>query len=109
VEDVIEHLDLIKEVAIIGKLTKSIPYNYAWFPGVPHSDFGEAVVAVCIPKEKSSAEGLEEKLKAEVKSRLANYKRPKKYIFVEDYPRNFIGKIQKNKLRDQFKGLFSGN
>jgi malonyl-CoA/methylmalonyl-CoA synthetase len=75
--------------------------------GVPHPDFGEAVVAICIPKTQPASDELAAKLKAEVKSRLANYKRPKKFIFVDDYPRNFIGKIQKNKLRDQFKTLFS--
>jgi len=92
VEDTIEHLDLVKEVAVIG---------------VPHPDFGEAVVAVCIANSKGSSDELTSKLKSEVKSRLANYKRPKKFIFVDDYPRNFIGKIQKNKLRDQYKNLFS--
>lgn len=75
--------------------------------GVPHADFGEAVVAVCIPKSHPAPDGLADKLKTEVKSCLANYKRPKKFIFVDDYPRNFIGKIQKNKLRDQYKGLFT--
>ncbi|KAI6172452.1 hypothetical protein M3Y98_00974700 [Aphelenchoides besseyi] len=92
VEDTIDALDLVKEVAIIG---------------VPHPDFGEAVVAVCIPKTGKTSDDLAVKLKSEVKSRLANYKRPKKYLFVEDYPRNFIGKVQKNKLRDQYKNLFA--
>ncbi|KAI1709791.1 AMP-binding enzyme domain-containing protein [Ditylenchus destructor] len=92
VEDLIDTLKLVKEAAVIG---------------VPHPDFGEAVVAVCIPKDGEFVDAdLEEKLKNQLKEKLANYKRPKKVIFVDDYPRNFIGKIKKNELRAKYKALF---
>ncbi|KAI1710725.1 AMP-binding enzyme domain-containing protein [Ditylenchus destructor] len=92
VEDLIDTLQLVKEAAVIG---------------VPHPDFGEAVVAVCIPKDGEFVDAdLEKTLKNQLKEKLANYKRPKKVIFVDDYPRNFIGKIKKNELRAKYKALF---
>ena len=44
---------------------------------------------------------------AALKPRLANYKLPKRVLFVEDLPRNAMGKVQKNLLRDANAGLFS--
>jgi malonyl-CoA/methylmalonyl-CoA synthetase len=73
--------------------------------GVPHPDFGEVGVAVVIakPGEQVSAEAVLASLKAQ----LANFKIPKKCFVLEELPRNTMGKVQKNLLRDQYKGLFA--
>jgi len=44
---------------------------------------------------------------AQLKSQLANFKIPKKCFVVAELPRNTMGKVQKNLLRDQYKGLFA--
>ena len=73
--------------------------------GVPHPDFGEVGVAVVVRKSGAALEG--EQIIATLKSRLANFKIPKKCYVVDDLPRNTMGKVQKNLLRDQYKSLFS--
>ena len=70
--------------------------------GVPHPDLGEGVVAVVSLKEKL----IDQKIEDNLKSELAKFKQPKYYIFVEELPRNAMGKIQKASLREQFKELF---
>lgn len=72
--------------------------------GLPHSDFGEAVTAVVILNP--SAQISEETLIGRMKLRLANYKVPKRIIFASEFPRNALGKIQKNVLREVHKGTF---
>lgn len=69
--------------------------------GVPHPDFGEGVVAVVL------GQGDEASIIAESRRRLAAYKAPKRVVFVEDLPRNAMGKVQKNLLRDRFRDLFA--
>ena len=71
--------------------------------GVPHPDFGEAVTAVVVPREDEPAP-TEQEVIAAMKSKLANFKVPKRVHFVEELPRNTMGKVQKNVLRDRFKG-----
>jgi malonyl-CoA/methylmalonyl-CoA synthetase len=73
--------------------------------GVPHPDFGEVGVAVVIAKPDSTVSA--DAVIAELKSRLANFKIPKKCVVVPELPRNTMGKVQKNLLREQYKGLFS--
>jgi len=73
--------------------------------GVPHPDFGEVGVAVVVRKPGAALEP--EQIVATLKSRLANFKIPKKCYVVDDLPRNTMGKVQKNLLRDQYKMLFS--
>ena len=70
--------------------------------GVPHADFGEAVTAVLVPSHdvKSPTEA---EVIAEVKARLANFKVPKRVYWVDELPRNTMGKVQKNLLRERFK------
>lgn len=72
--------------------------------GVPHPDFGEGVTAVVV-KEKGASLDEAEVIHA-LESRLAKFKLPKRVFFVADLPRNTMGKVQKNLLRDQHKGLF---
>ena len=72
--------------------------------GVPHPDFGEVGVAVVIPKGGSKLEP--DAIVATLKSQLANFKIPKRCFVVQELPRNTMGKVQKNLLRDQYKSLF---
>ena len=69
--------------------------------GVPHPDFGEAVVAVVI------GEGDEAAMIAEARAQLAAFKAPKRVFFVNELPRNAMGKVQKNLLRDTYKATFT--
>jgi len=71
--------------------------------GVPHPDFGEAVVAVITPQGQPDPEALIQALKG----RIAGFKVPKRILVVPELPRNAMGKVQKNLLREQHKGLFA--
>ena len=73
--------------------------------GVPHPDFGEGVTAVVVPTKVDSID--EKAIMLALQDRLAKFKQPKKIIFMEDLPRNTMGKVQKNVLRDQFAKLFT--
>jgi malonyl-CoA/methylmalonyl-CoA synthetase len=66
--------------------------------GVPHPDFGEAVTAVVVQHDDAALD--EAAVIAHVKSQIANYKVPKRVVFVKELPRNAMGKVQKNVLRD---------
>jgi malonyl-CoA/methylmalonyl-CoA synthetase len=68
--------------------------------GLPDDDFGEAVVAVVVAKPDHAL--TESGVVAALKSEIANFKVPKRVHFVADLPRNAMGKVQKNLLRDQF-------
>jgi malonyl-CoA/methylmalonyl-CoA synthetase len=69
--------------------------------GVPHPDFGEAVTAVIVARAGEAAP-TESQVIAALKGKLANFKVPKRVHFVEDLPRNAMGKVQKNLLRERF-------
>jgi len=71
--------------------------------GVPHADFGEAVVAVITAARAGAPE--EAAVIAFARDRLAGYKLPKRVIAVEDLPRNAMGKVQKNVLRERYAEL----
>jgi malonyl-CoA/methylmalonyl-CoA synthetase len=73
--------------------------------GVPHPDFGEVGIAVVISKPGAAlnADGI----LADLKSKLANFKIPKRCVVVPELPRNTMGKVQKNLLRDQYKATFA--
>jgi malonyl-CoA/methylmalonyl-CoA synthetase len=73
--------------------------------GVPHPDFGEVGVAIVIPKAGAQVDG--DAVIAKLKAQLANFKIPKKCFVVGELPRNTMGKVQKNLLREQHKQLFS--
>ncbi len=72
--------------------------------GVPHPDFGEAVVACVIPAKGAVLE--EAALREALRERLAAFKIPKRVLVMADFPRNAMGKVQKAELRKQNAGLF---
>jgi malonyl-CoA/methylmalonyl-CoA synthetase len=72
--------------------------------GAPHPDFGEAVVGVVVAKPGVSLAA--DALIASLKERIANYKVPKRVFLAEALPRNAMGKVQKNLLREQHRDLF---
>jgi malonyl-CoA/methylmalonyl-CoA synthetase len=71
--------------------------------GVAHPDFGEAVVAVVVP----SGELAESDVILACKAELADFKVPKRVVFVDELPRNTMAKVQKNALRECYGGLFT--
>ncbi|GGH08186.1 malonyl-CoA synthase [Alsobacter metallidurans] len=74
--------------------------------GVPHPDFGEGVTAVVVVPKGSAL--TEKDVVARLDGRLAKFKQPKRVMIVDDLPRNTMGKVQKNVLREQYKGLYGG-
>jgi malonyl-CoA/methylmalonyl-CoA synthetase len=74
--------------------------------GLPHPDFGEGVVAIVVPKPGNTVDGAA--IVAALKGRIANFKIPKQVFVVDELPRNTMGKVQKNLLRQQHQGLFGG-
>jgi malonyl-CoA/methylmalonyl-CoA synthetase len=73
--------------------------------GVPHPDFGEVGVALVVPKGGAKVDA--ETVITTLKGRLANFKIPKRCVVVHDLPRNTMGKVQKNLLRDQYHSSFT--
>ncbi len=72
--------------------------------GIPHKDFGEAVFAVIVPQKGMVLEA--DKVLAEIAPALARFKQPKAAVIVDALPRNTMGKVQKNLLRETYKGWF---
>ena len=72
--------------------------------GVPHPDFGEAVIAIVVPRPGAQPDA--GSMIGELKSQIANFKVPKQVFVVPELPRNTMGKVQKNLLRDQHRALF---
>jgi acyl-CoA synthetase (AMP-forming)/AMP-acid ligase II len=72
--------------------------------GVPHADFGEAVVAVVVAQPGAALDAAA--MVAQLKRRIANFKVPKQVFVVTELPRNAMGKVQKNLLREEHRGLF---
>ena len=73
--------------------------------GLPHRDFGEAVTAVVVAEAGAARD--DAAIIAMLQQRLARFKLPKQVLFVESLPRNTMGKVQKNLLRDRFAGLYA--
>ena len=88
IESMIDELEGVNESAVIG---------------VPHPDFGEAVVAVIVAADKTLNE---ESVMEFLADKLAKFKQPKAVFFVEALPRNTMGKVQKVALRTEHKELF---
>jgi malonyl-CoA/methylmalonyl-CoA synthetase len=85
IESFIDEMDGVEESAVIG---------------IPHPDFGEAVLAVVVPKKGAELDPVQ--IIAELKGKIANFKVPKKVIVVAELPRNAMGKVQKNILRQEY-------
>ena len=90
VEGEIDALDGVVESAVIG---------------LPHPDLGEGVTAVVAVAPGAALE--EAALLKTLAERLAGFKRPKRVIFVEDLPRNTMGKVQKAALRERYRELYA--
>lgn len=90
VETEIDQLDGVLESAVIG---------------VAHPDFGEGVTAIVVRKPHANI--TERDILDGLGDRLARYKQPKQVIFVDELPRNTMGKVQKNVLRDTYAGLYT--
>jgi malonyl-CoA/methylmalonyl-CoA synthetase len=73
--------------------------------GVPHPDFGEGVIAVVVPRSGAALDGAT--LIAALKDRIAGFKVPKRVFVETELPRNAMGKVQKNLLRERHRGLFA--
>jgi malonyl-CoA/methylmalonyl-CoA synthetase len=73
--------------------------------GVPHPDFGEAVVAVVVGRDAAQVDPAE--CTRALKAKIANFKVPKAIFVVSELPRNAMGKVQKNLLREQHASLFA--
>lgn len=80
-------------------------YESAVF-GVPHPDFGEGVTALIVPRSGSS-ELDESTILRSLRDRLAGYKLPKRVLFAAELPRNTMGKVQKQALRDLHARLYA--
>ncbi|VDM09914.1 unnamed protein product [Wuchereria bancrofti] len=91
VEDAIDSLPYILESAVIG---------------IPHHDLGEAVLAICVPELGSHAFLHESEAIRILRTKLANYKVPRRFLCLDQLPRNAMGKVQKNVLRERYHSLF---
>jgi len=89
VETALDELPEIAESAVIG---------------VSHHDMGEGVVGVVVPATAGYANA--EAIKAALLNKLARFKQPRRIVFLEELPKNGMGKVQKNVLRDRFADSF---
>ena len=69
--------------------------------GVPHPDFGEAVVAVVVPQPGVTLDPIA--IQRHLKASIANFKVPKQVHIISELPRNTMGKVQKNVLRERYQ------
>ncbi|HWG06546.1 MAG TPA: AMP-binding protein, partial [Beijerinckiaceae bacterium] len=90
VEDEIDALPGVVESAVIG---------------VAHEDFGEGVTAIVVCEKGATID--EKTVQSALESRLAKFKLPKRVIFVDELPRNTMGKVQKNVLRETYRDLYA--
>jgi malonyl-CoA/methylmalonyl-CoA synthetase len=72
--------------------------------GVPHKDYGEGVTAIVVRSKDAVVD--EKAILAALDGRLAKFKLPKRIVFVDELPRNTMGKVQKNVLREKFADLY---
>ncbi|HAT86128.1 MAG TPA: malonyl-CoA synthase, partial [Rhizobiales bacterium] len=73
--------------------------------GVPHPDFGETVLGILVA-ENGQTPDLDKAMNA-VRDSLARFKHPQKLVVLDELPRNTMGKVQKNILRERYQGMFS--
>ncbi len=88
IEAVLDDIYSVKESAVVG---------------APHKDLGEGVVAVLVAdKEKVS----DHEIEAALNERLARFKHPRKFFWVDELPRNAMGKVQKTTLRKAYRDVY---
>ncbi|MCU0819711.1 MAG: malonyl-CoA synthase [Beijerinckiaceae bacterium] len=92
---------------IEGEIDAMPGVNESAVIGLPHKDFGEGVTAVVVPVK--GAELNEKAILAALEGRLAKFKQPKRVLVVEELPRNTMGKVQKNVLRDTYRDLYKAS
>ncbi len=90
VETAIGELPGVADVAVIG---------------APHPDFGEGVVAIVVSETGRDVETSD--VRAQLKGVLAGFKQPQWVATIGELPRNAMGKVQKNSLREQFQEVFT--
>ncbi|SNT11607.1 malonate--CoA ligase [Tropicimonas sediminicola] len=73
--------------------------------GVPHPDFGETVLGLVVPER--GAEPDLDTIMESVRGALARFKHPRRLLVIDELPRNTMGKVQKNMLRDQYRDMFT--
>ena len=73
--------------------------------GEPHPDLGEGVVAVLVPRPGATIDT--EAIADSIRDGIARFKQPRRYYVVDELPRNTMGKVQKNLLRERFADAFS--
>jgi malonyl-CoA/methylmalonyl-CoA synthetase len=90
IESLIDELPGVTESAVIG---------------LPHKDFGEGVTAVVVLNKDAALTQAD--IQSALKDRLAKFKQPKAVLFTDQFPRNALGKVQKNLLRETYKDLYA--
>ncbi|MEM9795399.1 MAG: malonyl-CoA synthase [Pseudomonadota bacterium] len=90
IEVILDDLPGIRESAVIG---------------VPHPDFGESPVALLVPANGAATDL--DAIAATVKDKLARFKHPAHYAVIDELPRNTMGKVQKNILRERYRDLLT--
>ena len=85
IEEVLNDIDGVLESAVYG---------------IPDADFGEAIIAALVMEPGASV--AKENIEAVVKDKLARFKHPRQYQVMQELPRNTMGKVQKNVLRDTY-------
>ncbi|MEP3276535.1 MAG: malonyl-CoA synthase [Stappiaceae bacterium] len=91
VELLLDEQDGVRESAVIG---------------VPHPDFGEGVIGILVQNGEQPIDA--ENILASISDKIARFKQPKRLYVVDELPRNTMGKVQKNVLREQYGDAFSG-
>ncbi len=91
VENALDALPMIGESAVIG---------------LPHADFGEAVTAVVTARDGNQVD--ENEVRSQLETVLAKFKLPKRVLVKDALPRNAMGKVQKNALREEYSKLYRG-
>ena len=89
IESLLDDLPGVEESAVVG---------------LPHDDFGEGVTAFLVLKP--GVRLTQEDVAGGLGDRLARFKLPKRVLFVEQLPRNGMGKVQKSALREEHAGLY---
>ena len=91
IEQVIDLMDGVVESAVIG---------------LPHPDFGESGLAIVVTEPGTTIDA--EHIRADLKTTVANYKVPKHVVLAAELPRNAMGKVQKNLLREAYRDQWDG-